>query len=89
MVNLFCFINAILFSRLFCCMLLPSAYWTVSSVCSLHDIIVLVKYALLLFVNMTTIVYQVCHCNSFISFWSEFAELFFNTIKVGKPYLVS
>ena len=60
MVNLFCFINAILFSRLFCCMLLPSAYWTPSSVCSLHDIIVLVKYALLLFVNMTTIVYQVC-----------------------------
>ena len=37
-------------------MLLPFAYWTASSVCSLLNVIVLAKYALLLFVNTTKIV---------------------------------
>ena len=49
------------------------------------------KYALLLFVNMTNLCLSV-HCNSGISFWSEylnFVELVFNTIKVGKRHLVS
>ena len=55
MVNLFCFSNAILFSNLFWCLLLPFAYWTTSSVCSLQ-IIVLAKHALLLFVDMTKMV---------------------------------
>ena len=92
MVNYFCFINAIiLYSRLFCCTLLPSAYWTASGVCSMKNIIALAKYALLLFVNMKK-KFLSGHCISVVSFRSEyfnFVELLFNTIQVGKRYLVS
>ena len=72
-------------------MLLPFVYWTVSSVCSIQNIIVLAKYAVLLPVNMKQFCLSV-HCNSVISFRSEyfnFAELLFNTTKVGKHYFAS
>ena len=51
----------------------------------------LAKYALLLFVSMKKLCLSV-HCNSVNSFRSEYknvAEVVFNTIKVGKRYLVS